>query len=76
MRVTGEPVAASVGMGFICFAVVGAAFTFFGAKGARSPILFVCIVGGLLVDVPAALGIGIILENLRDCKGIGTENHR
>jgi len=65
MKVTGKPVPTSVGIFFIGFAVLAAAFIFPGAKGAQSPILYVCIFGGLFVGIPAALGIGVVVENRR-----------
>jgi predicted membrane-bound mannosyltransferase len=65
MKVTGKPVPTSVGFFFIGFAAVAAVVILPGAKSAQSPFLFVCIFGGLFVGVPAALGIGVILENRR-----------
>jgi hypothetical protein len=63
MKVTGKPVRTSVGLFFIGLAVVAAISILPGAKGAQSPFLYVCILGGLFVGIPAALGIGIVLEN-------------
>jgi hypothetical protein len=63
MKVTGKPVPTSVGFFFIGFAVVAAVAILSGAKAAQSPLLFRCIFGGLFVGVPAALGIGVVLEN-------------
>ena len=65
MRITGKPVPTSVGGFFIAFALVAAVVVLPGAKGSQSPVLYVCIFGGLFVGIPAALGIGLILENLR-----------
>jgi hypothetical protein len=66
MKVTRKPVfPTSVGIFFIGFALLAAAFIFPGAKGAQSPVLYVFIFGGLLVGVPAALGIGVVVENRR-----------
>ena len=65
MKVTRKPVRTSVGFFFIGFAVVAAVAILSGAKGAQSPFLFVCILGGLFVGIPAALGIGVVLENRR-----------
>lgn len=65
MKVTGKPVPTSVGIFFIGFALLAGALILPGAKGAQSPILYVCIFGGLFVVVPAALGIGVVLENRR-----------
>jgi hypothetical protein len=36
-----------------------------GATGSQSPVLYRCIFGGLFVGIPAVLGIGVVLENLR-----------
>ena len=63
MKVTGKPVRTSVGLFFIAFAVIAAIFVLPGAKGARSPFLYICIAGGLFVGIPAALGIAVVLEN-------------
>jgi hypothetical protein len=65
MRITGKPVPTSVGGFFIAFALIAAVLVLPGAKGSQSPVLYVCIFGGLFVGIPAALGIGVILENLR-----------
>jgi hypothetical protein len=65
MRVTGKPVPTSVGIFFIGFALLAAGFIFPGAKAAQSPVLYVCIFGGLFVGIPAALGIGVVVENRR-----------
>ena len=65
MTVTGKPVPTSVGIFFIGFALLAAALIFRGANGGQSPILFVCIFGGLFVGIPAALGIGVVVENRR-----------
>jgi hypothetical protein len=63
MKVTGKSIPTSVGFCFIGIAVVAAVAILSGAKGAQSPFLFVCIFGGLFVLIPAALGIGVVLEN-------------
>ena len=68
MRVTEKPVPTSLGIFFIGFAILGAALIFPGAKGSQSPILYVCTLGGLFVGIPAALGIGVVLENRRKKK--------
>lgn len=65
MKITGKPVPTSVGIFFIGFAILAAAIILPGTKGTQSPILYVCIFGGLFVGVPAALGIGVVLENRR-----------
>jgi hypothetical protein len=63
MKVTGKPVPTSIGIWFIVFALVDAVAIVSGAKGTQSPLLFICIFGGLFVGIPAALGIGVVLEN-------------
>jgi len=65
MKVTGKRVPTSVGVFFIAFALVAAALLLPGAKSAQSPVLYVCIFGGLFVGIPAVLGIGVVLENRR-----------
>jgi hypothetical protein len=65
MKVRGKPVPTSVGVFFIGLALVAAALVLPDAKGAQSPVLYICIFGGLSVGIPAALGIGILLENRR-----------
>lgn len=64
MQVTGKPVATSVGVFFIAFAVLAAVLLLPGAKESRSPLLYMCILGGLFVGVPAILGIAVVHENL------------
>jgi hypothetical protein len=68
MRVGGKPFPTSVGVFFIGFALLAAVAVLSGAKEAQSPFLFVCIFGGLFVGIPAALGIGVVLENRRKRK--------
>jgi hypothetical protein len=65
MKVTGKPVPTGVGVFFIGFALLAAVAVLSGAKEAQSPFLFVCILGGLFVGIPAALGIAVVLENRR-----------
>jgi hypothetical protein len=65
MKVTGKPVPTGVGIFFIGFALLAAVFIFPGAKGAQSPILYLCTFGGLFVGIPAALGINVVVENRR-----------
>ena len=65
MKVTGKPIPTSVGLFFIGFAVLAAAMILRGAKGAQSPLLYVCIFGGLFIGIPAVLGIAVVLENRR-----------
>lgn len=66
MKVTGKPIPVGVGVFFIVFGVIGAAAMLSGAKGAASPLLFVCIFGGLFMLIPAVLGIGIVYEHLHE----------
>ncbi len=47
------------------FAVLGAVLLMPGAKESQSPLLYVCILRGLFVGVPAILGIAVVHENLR-----------
>jgi hypothetical protein len=68
MKVTGKPVPTSVGIFLIALALVAAAAVLSGAKDARSPLLFMCIFGGLFVGIPGAFGIGVVLENRRKRK--------
>jgi hypothetical protein len=68
MKVSGKPIPMSVGLYSIALALINAAVILPGAKESQSPILYVCIIGGLFVGIPAALGIGVVLEN----RGKGT----
>jgi hypothetical protein len=63
MKVTGKPIPTSLGIFSISFAILDAVIILPGAKESQSPILYVCILGGLSVGIPAAIGVGIILEN-------------
>ena len=74
MQVTGKPVGTSVGVFFIAFAVLCAVLLMPGAKESQSPLLYVCIFGGLFVGVPAILGIAVIHENLHK-KGRAVGQH-
>ncbi len=76
MKVTGKPVATSVGVFFIALALIMAALVLPSAKGSHAPFLYVCIFGGLFVGIPAALGIGIVFENLRNHNRVRTKSHR
>jgi hypothetical protein len=64
MQVTGKPVRTSIGVCFIAFAVLCAVLLMPGAKKSESPLLYVCIFGGLFVGVPGILGIAMVHENL------------
>ena len=65
MKVTGKHVPTSVGVFFIVFALIAAVIVSAGAKESQSPLLYVCIFGGLFVAIPVCVGVGVILENLR-----------
>jgi hypothetical protein len=64
MKVTGKPVATSVGVWFIAFAILCAVLLIPGAKHSQSPLLYLCILGGLFVAIPAVLGFAVVRENL------------
>jgi hypothetical protein len=64
MKVTGKPIRPSVGVCFVGLAVINAILILRGMKGAPSPILYICIFGGLFVGIPAVLGIAIVYEHL------------
>jgi len=66
VKVSGKPVATSVGVFFIAFAVICAVLLIPSAKESHSPSLYLYIFGGLFVGVPAILGIAVVRENLRD----------
>ena len=54
-----------VGVFFIAFSLVSAFLILVGARDSASPILYVCIFGGLFSAVPGILGVGIIADQLR-----------
>lgn len=70
MKVAGKPLPTSLGVSFIGIALLSAIGVFPGAKESQSPFLYDCIIGGIFVGVPAALGIGIVYENRRKHRGI------
>jgi hypothetical protein len=53
-----------VGVFFIVFAVLAAFTTLPSANEAKSPILYVVIVGGIFIAPPAAVGIGLLTGRL------------
>jgi hypothetical protein len=53
-----------VGWFFIAFAVLTACLLLPDASQSRSPILYILVIGGLFVGVPAAVGIGAVLGRL------------
>ena len=54
-----------VGLGFIAVALFIAVAFLPGIREARSPSLYVIIVGGIFVGVPAAVGIGLVSGRLQ-----------
>jgi hypothetical protein len=64
MKVTEKPIRPSVGVGYVALAVMSAILILPGANGSEAPFLYVCIVGGLFVGIPAVLGIAIVYEHL------------
>jgi hypothetical protein len=66
MKVTGKPVATSVGVFFIAFAAVCAVLLLPGARHAQSPALYISLLGGIFIGLPGVLGIAIVLENFRN----------
>jgi hypothetical protein len=66
MKVAKKPLPTSLGVSFIGLALVAAIAVFPGAKESQSPFLYDCIIGGIFVGVPAALGVGIVYENRRN----------
>ena len=54
-----------VGVFFVAFAITGAILLLPGATKSSSSVLYVLIFGGLFVEVPATLGIGVILAQLK-----------
>jgi hypothetical protein len=75
MRVGGKPTL-GVGVFFIGFALAGAVLSLPGAGGSKSPLLYICIVGGLFVCIPAILGIAIVYEYLHDRSRGQSAKHR
>jgi hypothetical protein len=54
-----------VGVFIVAFAIIGAIFLLPGATKSSSAFLYVIILGGLFVAVPATLGFEIILAQLK-----------
>lgn len=52
------------GIFFVAFAVLMGIVFLPGAKEAHSPILYVLIIGGIFVAIPALVGVAIILGRL------------
>jgi hypothetical protein len=60
-----EPGKLSLGAFFVGFAALTAILLLPGARQSASVVLYVLVLGGLFVGVPAALGIGIIIQQLQ-----------
>jgi hypothetical protein len=60
-----DPDKLSLGVFFVGLAIVTAIFLLPGAKHSASAVLYVLVLGGLFVGVPAALGIFIIIHQLQ-----------
>jgi hypothetical protein len=54
-----------VGLFFVVFAITGAILLLPGAAQSSSAVLYIIIFGGLFVGVPATLGLGVILAQLK-----------
>ena len=54
-----------VGAFFIGFAVLGAFLLLPDASESKSPTLYIVVLGGVFVGVPAALGIALVSGRLR-----------
>lgn len=54
-----------VGVFFVAFAITGAILLLPGATKSSSAALYILIFGGLFVGVPATLGLGVILAQLK-----------
>ena len=54
-----------VGVGFVAISLVTAFLILSSARDSASPLLYVCIFGGLFSAVPGILGVGIILDQLQ-----------
>jgi hypothetical protein len=63
-----RPLNPQVGLCFVAYALIVAAVLLPEARRAASPVLYVCIIGGIFVGVPAALGVGIVATYLRSPK--------
>ncbi len=54
-----------MGVFFVAFAVTAAILLLPGAAKSSSAVLYIVIFGGLYVGVPAALGLGVILAQIK-----------
>jgi hypothetical protein len=54
-----------VGVFFAAFAILGAILILPGTTKSSSAILYILVFGGLFVGVPATLGLGVILAQLK-----------
>jgi hypothetical protein len=55
----------SVGVFFVALAITAAILLLPGAAKSASAVLYILIFGGLFVGVPATLGLGVILAQLK-----------
>jgi len=76
MKVTGKPVAVGVGWFFIGFALISALLILPSAKQSQSPVLYVFLIGGLFVGIPAVLGIAVVCEYLHNRNRARNAEHR
>ena len=60
-----EPEKLSLGVFFVGLAALTAIFVLPGARESASAVLYVLVLGGLFVGVPATLGIGIIIQQVQ-----------
>jgi hypothetical protein len=58
-----------VGVFFVGFAILTGFFIVSNADGTQSPLLFICLFGGIFSLVPGALGIGVIVNHRRTNRG-------
>jgi len=54
-----------VGVFFVAFAITAAILLLSGPAKSSSAVLYILIFGGLFVGVPATLGLGVILAQLK-----------
>ena len=63
-----RPVKLQVGVFSLGYALLAAILALPGAQDAASPVLYVLIIGGIFVCVPATVGVGLVSSYLRDRK--------
>lgn len=76
MKVTGDPIAVGVGVVSIGIALISAILILPGSKGSESPLLYVCVFGGLFVGISAVLGIAVVYEHLYNRNRSRVTGHR